>query len=304
MSRRHYDLPPFTTLAAFEAAARHLSFKNAAQELSVTPGAVSHQIKALEGELGTPLFTRRHRGVELTADGEALHETLSSTFRQISRQLIRIRQTSETDAVTVGSTTAVAALWLSPAIIEFWRDHPDINVHQVTQDRPFGNTRDFDFFICYGRAPHPSLTHTPLYRDELVPVAAPDLAAQLDGCSLKDLAGQRLIHLNAASPSWTKWPEWFDRLGYTGDVAPGARVTSYSVALQIARKGAGVALGWRNLIQPMITSGKLTVVGSHTVPAPHQFYLAGPPDAELSAHAQTLKAWLLKTARLRSDEIK
>ena len=160
MSRRHYDLPPFTTLSVFEAAARHLSFKNAAQELSVTPGAVSHQIKALEGELGVVLFLRQHRGVELTSEGQALFETLSSSFRQISRQLARVRKDNEADTVTVGSTTAVAALWLSPTIIEFWRDHPDINVHQVTQDRPIENTDDFDFFICYGRAKNPSRCRT------------------------------------------------------------------------------------------------------------------------------------------------
>lgn len=172
MSRRFYDLPPFTTLSAFEAAARHLSFKNAAVELSVTPGAVSHQIKALEGELGTPLFRRRHRGVELTPEGEALYETLASTFSQISRQLTRIRQIGDVDTVTVGSTTSVSALWLSPAIIRFWRDHPDISIHQITQDRPFQNARETDFFISYGKALNTTLAHTPIYRDELVAIAA------------------------------------------------------------------------------------------------------------------------------------
>jgi DNA-binding transcriptional LysR family regulator len=80
MARRYYNLPPLTTLAAFEAAARHRSFKEAAQELSVTPAAVSHQIKALEADLGAPLFRRRHRAVELTADGEALFQVLAASF--------------------------------------------------------------------------------------------------------------------------------------------------------------------------------------------------------------------------------
>lgn len=300
MSRRHYDLPPFTTLSAFEAAARHLSFKNAAQELSVTPGAVSHQIKALEGELGVVLFRRQHRGVDLTPEGEALFETLTSAFGQISRQLARVRKLGGADAVTVGSTTAVAALWLSPAIIAFWRDHPDVNVHQVTQDRPFETFREFDFIICYGRSPHRSLAHTPLYRDALVPVAAPDLAAALTGCGLDDLARQKLIHLDAVSPSWTRWADWFDQLGYDGEIAHGPRVTSYSVALQMTRKGAGVALGWRRLVAPMIASGKLAVVGSHALPAPHQFYLAGLPDEELSSGARALKSWIIASAQSAS----
>ncbi|MBO9463654.1 LysR family transcriptional regulator [Tropicibacter sp. R15_0] len=293
MSRRHYDLPPFTTLAAFEAAARHLSFKNAAQDLSVTPGAVSHQIKALEGELGTPLFRRQHRGVELTPEGEALYETLAASFGQISRQLARIRQVGGSETVTVGSTTAVAALWLSPTIIDFWREYPEINVNQVTQDTPFMSVQGFDFIISYGRLSNRPNTHTPIYRDDLVPVAAPELARQLASCSLENLAAQRLIHLKAQNPSWTQWEEWFQRLDFKGTLGHGTSVTSYSVALQIARKGAGVALGWRRLVQPMLDSGKLAIIEPFSVPAPHQFYLVGPPDAALSENAKTLKQWLM-----------
>lgn len=297
MSRRHYDLPPFTTLSVFEAAARHLSFKDAAQELSVTPGAVSHQIKALEGELGTILFLRKHRGVELTPEGEDLFESLASAFRLISRKLARIRRNGDAAAVTVGSTTAVAALWLSPAVIDFWREYPEINVHQVTQDRPFQNTRDFDLFICYGKEQNPTLEQTPIYRDALVPVAAPDLALKLRDHSLAQLARQRLIHLDTPNTNWTKWSEWFAQLGHNGDISTGTRVTSYSVALQIARKGAGVALGWQRLVQPMLDSGKLQIVGTKSIPAPNQFYLAGLPDDQLSCNALALKNWLLNGAR-------
>ena len=293
MSRRHYNLPPMTTLSAFEAAARHLSFKNAAQELSVTPGAVSHQIKALEGELGVDLFERRHRGVELTPEGRQLFETLATSYRQISKRLTKISQGNELEATTVGSTTAVAALLLSPAIIRFWREHPDINVNQITQDRPFEDPRAFDFILRYGRDHSSDLAHAPLYRDELVPVTTPDVARPLANCSLQDLAAQRLIHLDSPTHSWTTWAEWFQHLGYKADVVVGSRVTSYSVALQIARNGAGLALGWKRLIQPMLDSCKLEVVGAHSLPAPHQFYLVGPPDTELSHNALSLKAWII-----------
>lgn len=301
MSRRHYNLPPFTTLCVFEAAARHLSFKNASQELGVTPGAVSHQIKALEGELGIALFERQNRGVALTKDGEALYETLASTFQQVSQRLTRLRRTGDDHAVTVGSTTAVAALWLSPAVIEFWREHPDVSVHQVTQDKPFESVQKLDFFVCYGRMQNSSLYQTPLFRDNLVAVAAPEQAAALQGCDLTTLASQRLIHLDAENPSWTRWAEWFEHLGHKGDIAQGTRVNSYSVALQIARKGAGIALGWRGLIQPMIEAGKLSTIAPYAVAAPHQFYLAGLPDTELSPGAMALKTWLLKSAKPASD---
>src|SRR5699024_8208501 len=114
---------------------RHLSFKDAAQELSVTPGAVSHQIRALEGDLGTALFRRGHRSVELTDEGEALFEVLSMAFSKISGRLRAIRARRAGAAVTVGSTSAVAALWLSPSLIRFWRAFPDMNVTQLVQDR-------------------------------------------------------------------------------------------------------------------------------------------------------------------------
>ena len=107
MARRYYELPSLTTLAAFEAAARHLSFKNAAQELSVTPGAVSHQIKTLECELGVLLFRRKHRGVELTVEGEELFKTLALSFFKVSQCLKSIQEKYGGNRVTVGSTSAV-----------------------------------------------------------------------------------------------------------------------------------------------------------------------------------------------------
>ncbi|MEC3862093.1 LysR substrate-binding domain-containing protein [Mesobacterium sp. TK19101] len=296
MSRRHYDLPPLTTLSAFEAAARHLSFKNAAQEFSVTPGAVSHQVKALEGELGTVLFLRQHRGVALTPAGQDLYETLSTAFGQISRQLVRLRQNETDRAVAVGSTTAVAALWLSPALIEFWREFPEITIHQKTQDRPFEHLRDLDFFILYGPEPASDLDQVALYRDELVPVAAPALAQSLAGVSLPELAQNRLIHLQAPTKSWTTWTEWFRKLGHNGDVASAAQVTSYSVALQMARKGVGIALGWRRLVTPMLQTGKLSTIEIATVPAPEEFFLVSQPEADLSPNARKLKRWIVEAS--------
>ncbi|NVO54265.1 LysR family transcriptional regulator [Rhodobacteraceae bacterium B1Z28] len=297
MSRRHYNLPPLTTLSAFEAAARHLSFKNAADELSVTPGAVSHQIKALEGYLETALFQRKHRSVDLTDDGKALYEALSTSFGRISNVLSTIRDRSYGGKVTVGSTTAVAALWLSPAVIRFWRDMPDVNVDQISQDRPFKDRPDVDFFIRYGRDSDPNLSHTPLYRDHLIPVGSPEMAEKLSGAGLEELAHQRLIHLSSEDRIWTTWPEWFQQLGYTGSIPVESRVNSYSVALQRAREGAGLALGWQRLIHPMLQSGKLVAIGPHHLTAPNQFYLVGRPDEDLSDSARALKDWIIQEVR-------
>jgi DNA-binding transcriptional LysR family regulator len=219
--------------------------------------------------------------VELTEDGQLLQNTLAGSFSNISRVLETIRDRSAAEKVSVGSTAAVAALWLSPAIIRFWREFPDINVSQVAQDQPFVGRADLDFFVRYGKDPDPTLSHTPLYQDHLMPVASPELAEQLSGASLEELAGQRLMHLET-SRSWTSWQDWFRALGYTGTIPVESRVNSYSIALQMARKGAGLALGWQRLIQPMLETGKLVPIGPHSLQAPNKFYLVGRPDEELS----------------------
>ena len=110
MPKRPYDLPPLSALSSFEAAARHVSFKSAAQELNVTPAAVSHQVKALEAELGQQLFHRHQRGVELSEAGQMLQLAVQRGFDQISNMITQLRQDSQTRAVTIGATTAVSSL--------------------------------------------------------------------------------------------------------------------------------------------------------------------------------------------------
>ena len=294
MSRRYYHLPPLTTLAAFETAARHLSFKNAAQELSVTPGAVSHQIKALEGELGAQLFRRKHRGVELTPEGESLYEALASSFAKVSQCLKSIQDRHSGNKVTVGSTSAVASLWLSPTVIRFWRAHPDVDVNQSIQDEQFLNTNDVDLYIRYGREPDSRMTQTALFRDHLFAVADKDHADRLTGCPLEVLASERLIHLEASNRSWGTWQDWFQGLGYDGPIAPGIRVNNYSVALQAAQEGAGVALGWQRLIRPLLERRQLHPIGPHVSAAAHRFHLVGRPEEEMSEAVRQLRDWIVE----------
>lgn len=303
MSRRHYSLPPLTTLAAFEAAARHLSFKNAAQELSVTPGAVSHQIKALERELGVLLFRRRHRGVELTVEGEELFKTLAVSFFKVSQCLRSIQEKYDGNRVTVGSTSAVASLWLSPSVVRFWRAHPDVDVNQSIQEAAFlFGSPEIDLYIRYGKDPDPSAAQTALFRDELVPVGDRRLAEKLADCPLERLAQARLIHLETDGNHWPTWYDWFRKLGYDGRITPGIRVNNYSVALQVAQDGAGVALGWKRLIQPLTATQQLFAIGRHAMAAPHRFHLVGRPDAELSEAALKLKNWIIAEVEGASGE--
>ncbi len=305
MSRRHYNLPPLTTLAAFEAAARNLSFKNAAQELSVTPGAVSHQIKALERELGVLLFRRKHRGVELTVEGEELFKTLAVSFFKVSQCLQSIQEKYDGNRVTVGSTSAVASLWLSPTVVRFWRAHPDVDVNQSIQEAEFlFSAPEIDLYIRYGKDPDPAAIQTALFRDQLAPVGDRRLAERLADCSLESLAQERLIHLETDGNNWPTWHDWFRKLGYEGRIAPGIRVNNYSVALQVAQDGAGIALGWLRLITPLLSTSQLFPISHHVMPAPQRFHLVGRPDSELSEAALKLKNWIIAEVGNGSDEIR
>ena len=151
MARAFYDLPPMTTLVAFEAAARHGSFKTAAAELNVTPGAVSRQIKALEGELGGALFERVQRGVMLTEDGQDLFTAVQGAFSAMSRSLAQIKRADTERAITVAATTAVSALWLTPRVTRFWRERPEIRVNQIVSDARVEGSGP-DLIIEYGLA--------------------------------------------------------------------------------------------------------------------------------------------------------
>ncbi|MFD2740643.1 LysR substrate-binding domain-containing protein [Sulfitobacter aestuarii] len=303
MSRRHYNLPSLTTLAAFEAAARRLSFKEAAQELSVTPGAVSHQVRALEQELGLPLFLRRHRGVELTGEGEQLFQSLASSFAQISRSLRSLRAHGTGQGVSIGATSAVSSLYLSSAVLRFWREHPEANVSQQVQDGALRDLPKIDMYIRYGRERGSALEQIELYQDRLVPVGNDDIAARLQGCTLAELARERLIYLDSVDRSWTGWAQWFRELGYGGPIARGLRVNNYSVVLQAAREGAGLALGWQRLVTPLLGPGRLTRIAPHSLRAPHSFYLISRPDAELCTSGQALKSFIIREIASGTDEI-
>lgn len=293
MSRRMYEFPPLSTLTSFEAAARHSSFKNAAVELNVTPGAVSHQVKALEHELETPLFHRRHRGVELTAEGGRLFSTLAESFYQISQQLRALRDGKGNKRARIGTTSAVATLWTARSLAAFWREHPDITVDQMVSDEGFGLSSALDMYIRYGKDHRSDWDQLVLYRDELVPVGCPELARSLRFAPLDVLASQQLIHHERNDYSWTSWYDWFTAQGYSKVNARGFRVNDYMVGLNVAMDGAGLMLGWRRLISPLLQSGRLEIVEGHSVAAPHRFYLVSRPEAELTASARTLKTWLI-----------
>ncbi|WP_062345721.1 LysR substrate-binding domain-containing protein [Novosphingobium sp. CCH12-A3] len=292
MSRRTYNLPPLSTLTTFEAAARHLSFKNAAGELGVTPGAVSHQVKALEAELKVPLFRRVHQRVLLTAQGAQLYSTLLRSFTEIANDLRAIRESGGEKRVTIGATSAVAQLWIADVLAGFWRDHPDVTVDQVISDHGFGKAPTIDMYISYGQDHRAGWEQRALYCDEMIVVGSPAMAERLRNATIADIAAERLVHLDAAEGHWTTWSDWFRAHGVPEPEARGLRANNSMIVLRAAMDGQGLALGWRRLMAPLLESGRLAVCGPHRMASPHGYYLVSRVDSELSTPARMLREWI------------
>lgn len=259
----------------------------------MTPGAVSHKIKALEDELDQKLFLRQHRGVELTQHGSTLYASVEKAFAEVANALEQIRHPDTECSVTIGATTAVSSLWLGPAISQFWRENGHISVNQLATDSRFSAGNAPELFIRYGRDPRPGLDQHVLYRDTLVPVCAPALVNRLGPLSLEELAQQRLIHLDAEDANWTTWHSWFKAMGYNGKISAGIRVNNYTIALAAAEEDAGVVLGWQRLIRPLLDKKALVALAELSLIAPNRFHLISQPEYQLSSSAIHLRDWLL-----------
>ena len=284
-----YDLPPLGDLACFEVAARHLSFKCAAAELNVTPAAVSHRIKALEEELGQPLFLRQYRGVELTEAGALLFVALQRGLEGIAESVGRIRNRSVRSGVSIAATTAVSTLWLMPRLAGFLALHPDVALSQVVQDGPV--PEGVDLSIRYGDPTDVRDETVILMRDRILALGTPGFAARHQVHSLENLARAPLIHTRSDEPEWTTWPDWFRHLRGIEPRGPRFTLNNYLVSLQAAEDDIGAVLGWEALIAPHLRSERLRPLAADALPSPYPFYLRihGRP----SANARLLADWLV-----------
>lgn len=294
MSRRHYRLPPLSALASFETAARIESFKGAAVELNVTPGAVSHQIKALEAEIGVNLFERKYRGVELTENGRILYHALQRSFSDISSALGQLRRSIDSKSVTVSATTAMSSLWLTPRLTRFWKQHGDIAVNQLVSDTGLNHGETPDLRIQFGSDSEEKSEHNMLFRDKVIAVCSPERLPLYKDIGINELAKEMLIHLEAKDKRWITWKTWLKEFGYEDDIAQGLKVNNYTIALQAAQDGAGIVLGWKRLIQPLLDKGQLAQIGSYSMSAPNRFYIVSESSEKLSKNSVILRDWLLK----------
>lgn len=294
MSKSPHDLPPLSAVAAFEAAARRLSFKDAAGELNVTPAAVSRQIRRLEEWFGRPLFRRLHRRVVMTEEGEAFHDAVSAAFAGMAGAARGLRGPAG-EQVTIGSSSSVARFWLVPRLHDFWRTYPELKLHHVISDFAIDLTRQrVDLAVRFGQGQWPGLESRMLFADRIYPVAAPEFVAEQGPIeTLDDVARLSLIDIGGVmEEGWLGWPEWMRAAGAPARPLRLNRINSYSIAVEAALDGQGALLGWHSMVGGLLEAGRLARLTEAETASPGAYFLVRRADRPLSAEAQLLGTWL------------
>lgn len=284
-------LPPLASLRAFEAAARHLSFRRAAEELAVTPAAVSHQVRQLEERLGVRLFERHTRQVVATDAALELYPVLRDGFDAFARALEVVSHRRGRRSLTLSATSAFAARWLVPRIASFRRAHPGLDLRLHASDEPVRlEGRDIDAAIRYGHGPYPGLVALPLAGDRFAPVCSPALGLHRRA----DLKRWPLLHFEwrhrrADNPTWRRWLEQAAVRGV--DAEAGVVFSDENHAIQAALAGQGVALLSLMLVAPDLRSGALVQPFGPRLEG-YRYHLVHAPDTPRRDELEALGAWL------------
>lgn len=286
-----YRLPPLTTLRLFEAAARHLSFKQAAAELHVTPSAVSHGIQTLEDWLGVRLFARLNRGLGLTDAGADFLPQVQQALTLLARAAANVPGRKPTGRLSVSAAPSFTSRWLLPRLEEFHALHPDIVVNIDTRHAVLEFPRDgADVGIRLGRGPWDGLHALKLVTDQLIPVCTPGMAASIR--CIDDLS--RFTRLQVTSVS-TEWPSWFEQHGITPPRPPRQLAfDTIHMALDAAAAGMGIALGRIPLIERDLAAGRLTTVLGPPVASDAAYWLVAAPDSLNKPEIAAFRDWLFQ----------
>ena len=294
------DQPSLNALQVFEAAARYGSFTRAADELGISQPAVSHAIRLLETELGSVLFNRRNKAVFITQSGKYLMEQVAFGLNVIYQAVREVRSMSVEHQVTLAVSTATATWWLLPRIARFKKLYPKIELRVITTDRDLDLDRErVDLAITLGSSSVENYQHWKFVDEEVFPVCSPDFLRQQGPIrDVKTLAKLPLMHLEERYKSRIGWTDWLKSFGVALKRENAMfRFNDYSIVLQAAIEGQGVALGWKHLVDPLIAQGLLVRPLSQSVTTDQPIYVIAPKNTELRSDVLNLKNWLIAEAK-------
>jgi LysR family glycine cleavage system transcriptional activator len=300
-------LPPLNALRAYEAAARHLSFTKAADELNVTPGAVSQQIKALEDFLGVPVFKRQKRSLLLTDEAQSSLPVLRDAFDKLAAATNLLTSGADSGKLTVSVAPSFASKWLVPRLDSFQAQHPDIDVY-VHADMAVVDFAidDVDVAIRYGSGAYGDLTTQKLMEEKIIPVCAPALLTGDPPLkTIEDLAHHTLLH--DGSPDKDEdcpdWPMWLRAAGTTDvDGTRGPRFNQSSLAIEAAVAGKGVALAKSALALADLEAARLVIPFDLTTPTDFAYYVVHPEAKSALPQVRAFVDWVIGEAGVETAQ--
>jgi LysR family glycine cleavage system transcriptional activator len=280
-------------LRAFDSAARHMSFTEAAEELGVTQAAVSQQVRQLEDWLGAQLFKRLPRSLALTDAGIAYLPTVRESFDRLHIGTEQIFGRIERRPVTLRATATIAALWLAPRMVAFRATHPEITVRVTTLYAPVDFGQDgVDIELRYGPGDWPGVRAHKLADEFYFPAASPSyLTTAQRPAAARDLMGHRLIHVLGEREGWGAYFRHHNLAG--SPVSEGLQCDSQIVALEACMAGGGVMLATSPQADEALAGGHLVPIFDERIPARHAHYLVLPASGGLSREVATMRDWLL-----------
>jgi DNA-binding transcriptional LysR family regulator len=307
-AERRPRLPSLDLLKGFEAAARHLSFTRAAEELFLTQSALSRQMQTLEEQLGLPLFERRHRQLLLTEAGQMLQATAKAVLDELIQAVAAIRRDQAAQPLTVSTNQPFASLWLIPRLSRFRERHPGIDVYISADNRIVDLERErIDLAVRYCSETMAPPGSPRLFGERLVPVCSPGLAADRSR-PLKqpeDLAGHILLHIDDARGrfTWLNWSVWLAAIGIHHLTPAGSlRFNHFDQVIQAAVDGQGVALGRVPLIDNLLRQRKLVAPFRNRYMTTRAYYIVRAEHAAARPEAQAFIDWLQEEARNEAAE--
>ena len=287
-------LPPLNSLKAFEAAAKHESFMEAANELHVTPGSVSRHVKLLEAYLEIELFVRRSNGVALTAAGKDYAGTVSTIFRELRTVTDGVRRSPRERVVVISTLPIFAERWLYRRIPSFRKAFEGTELRIETHNGELDSEReDVDAWILYSDGRHPAHSVTKLFGEEIFPVCSPRFRETLSARpSAEEVIAQPLLH----NIYWhTDWPDWARAVGASaGELVADMRFALYNGVIQAAVDGIGMAVGHSEMVAKELATNKLVALTHLSVEALNSYYLVMNPSSATDPALVRLKEWLLE----------
>ncbi len=296
------SLLPLNALRAFDAAARHMSFKMAADDLSVTPAAISQQIRSLEDFLGVELFRRSNRSLILTEAAQLSLAPLKEAFDRMEEAVDIIADTKHTNVIKVSVSPSFASKWLVPRLASYYERRPQAIVKiSASMSLTDFSADDVDLAIRYGAGDYPGLHAEEILRETVFPVCSPDLLASNKPLSEPaDLLAHTLIHDDSFSDDDTapNWPMWLKAAGIAVvDGLPAIHFNTHSLAIEAAVMGRGVALARSAIAAEDLKAGRLVKPFGEEMPVAFAHYIVCPADKLKSERIQDFTDWLNDEAK-------